>query len=83
MLATRFSFLGLVSWIRSIHEWLRTGELSAHLRVIMPQDSVNFLYGPSWMVAFYRGGPVDLRIFVENGLGLAVLVGLVLASAYV
>ena len=65
-----------VSWGRSIWDWLRTGALSAHPRLIVPPpDWISFLYGLSWRVAYYRGGPVDLGIFTENGFGLAVLVG--------
>jgi hypothetical protein len=62
-----------VSLGRSMIDWLRTGELSAHPRVVSWALDI---YGLSWRVAFYRGGPVDLGIFTDNGLGIALLAGI-------
>jgi len=68
----------LVSWARSIQDWFWTGVPNAHPRLIVPPDWVNFIYGLSWGVAFYRGGPFELvGILTENGFGLAVMVGIV------
>jgi len=66
----------VISWGRSIYDWWQMRALSAHPRLIVPPpDWISFLYGLSWRVAYYRPGPIDLGIFIENGFGLAVLVG--------
>lgn len=62
-----------VSLVRSMNDWLWTRELSAHPRLVSWTLDV---YGLSWRVAFYRGGPVDLGIFTDNGLGIALLAGI-------
>jgi hypothetical protein len=62
-----------ISLGRSINDWLRTGAISAHPRVVSWTLDI---YGLSWKVAFYRGGPVDLGILVDNGLGIALLAGI-------
>jgi len=63
----------LVSLGRSITDWQGTGALSAHPRVVSWAFDI---YGLSWRVAFYRGGPVDLGIFSDNGLAITLLAGI-------
>jgi len=64
------------SWVRSILDWLQTGQLSAHPRVVVPQNIADLFYGLSWRVSFYRGA-IDFGAFMENGFGLALLVGVI------
>jgi len=66
----------LASLIRAIIDWLGTGYISAHPRFITPQSLPDWFYGIAWKVAFYRGAEATETIFIQNGFGSAVLVGL-------